>query len=86
MSDVVRWSREGKLIEMFGTGTAAIVAGIWKIGWEEGDVVVTPGMEDILQDNEEDINGLGNIGRAFYDRLLAIQEGRVDHEWSVVIE
>ncbi|GJJ13841.1 hypothetical protein Clacol_008098 [Clathrus columnatus] len=86
MSDILRWSNEGRLIEMFGTGTAAIIAGIWKVGWEDDDIVVTPEMEDVLKDSEEDTNGLGKIGKALYDRLLEIQEGRVDHEWSVVIE
>lgn len=86
VSDISRWSQEGRLIEMFGTGTAAIVAGIWKVGWEDQDIVVTPGLEDILKDGEKDINGLGEIGKAFYDRLLEIQEGRITHEWSVVVE
>ncbi|KAF8525119.1 branched-chain amino acid aminotransferase II [Hysterangium stoloniferum] len=80
MSDLVRWEKEGRILEAFGTGTAAIIAGVWRVGWEDQDILVT-------NDGEKDINGLAPIGKALYNRILEIQEGRVEgHEWSVVIE
>jgi len=87
MSDLVRWEKEDRLLEAFGTGTAAIIVGIWKVGWEDRDIVFNNGMEDILKDGENDVNGLAPIGKALYNRIVDIQQGRVEgHEWSVVIE
>lgn len=87
MSDIVRWEKEGRFIECFGSGTAAILVGIWKVGWEGKDIVLGSDMDEEVKDGEVDINGLGAIGRALYERILAIQEGRVEgHPWSVPCE
>jgi len=87
MSDIVQWEKEERFIECFGSGTAAILIGIWKVGWEGKDIVLGPDMDEEVKDGEVDINGLGAIGRALYDRILAIQEGRVEgHPWSVPCE
>ena len=86
MSDVLRWEKEGRFLEAFGSGTAAILAGVWKVGWEGRDLTVTVGMEDVIKEGETDVNGLGPVGRALYHRLVAIQEGKVDHPWSVACD
>ena len=84
MSHIVHWEKEGKLLEAFGSGTAAILAGVWRVGWQGRDITFGNGMEDELKEGETDVNGLGPVGKALYDRILDIQEGRVEaHEWSV---
>ncbi|KAF8508486.1 branched-chain-amino-acid transaminase [Gautieria morchelliformis] len=84
MSHIVLWAQEGRLLEAFGAGTAAVLAGVWRVGWEGRDIVFGNGMQDELKDGEKDVNGLGPVGKALYDRILEIQGGRVQgHEWSV---
>ena len=57
-------------------GTAAVVAAVGRIGYEGKDVVL-PAHE----------GALGPVGRAVYDRLTAIQEGKFEFEgWSVKCE
>jgi branched-chain amino acid aminotransferase len=84
ISHLVRWEQEGRLLEAFGSGTAAVLAGVHRVGWEGRDIMFGQGMEDELKEGEKDVNGLGPVGRALYDCILEIQEGRVEgHEWSV---
>lgn len=84
MSHIVLWEKEGRLLEAFGSGTAAILAGVRRVGWEGRDIMFGNGMEDELKEGETDVNGLGPVGKALYDQILEIQEGRVEgHEWSV---
>ncbi|KIJ45220.1 hypothetical protein M422DRAFT_30073 [Sphaerobolus stellatus SS14] len=87
MSDILRWEQEGRLLEAFGSGTAAILAGVWKVGWEGRDIIFGTTMDDLLKGGEEDVNGLGPIGKALYERIVAIQLGKVEgHPWSVPCE
>lgn len=73
MSDLVAWSAQGRLLEAFGTGTAVIVAPIGRIGFEGKDLVLP-----------EYKGGLGPVGKALWERIVDIQEGRVEwHGWSV---
>ena len=84
MSQIVVWEKEGRLLEAFGSGTAAILAGVWRVGWEGRDIIFGNGMEDELKEGETDVNGLGPVGKALYDQIVKIQEGRLEgHEWSV---
>ncbi|KAF9235844.1 aminotransferase [Melanogaster broomeanus] len=76
MDDLFQWSSQGKLVEALCIGTAAIVAAVNKIGYEGKDIK--------LPDYEA---GLGPVGMALREKLLAIQEGRDEYEgWSVVCE
>lgn len=84
MSHIVLWEKEGRLLEAFGSGTAAILAGVRRVGWEGREIMFGNGMEDELREGEKDVNGLGPVGKALYDRIVEIQEGRSEgHEWSV---
>lgn len=70
---LVEASRSGKLLEVFGTGTAAVVAPVRNIGYEGGDIEL-PVLE----------GGLGKVARSMYETLTAIMEGRVECEgWSI---
>lgn len=76
MAQLVAWSKEGKLLEAFGVGTAVIVAPVGRIGFEGQDVLV-----------KEHEGGLGPVGKALWKRIVEIQEGRVPWgNWSVVCE
>lgn len=75
MTDLLRWSADGKLLEAFGVGTAVIIASIGKIGFK--------GEDTILPTHE---GGLGPIAKAFRTRILDIQEGREQWKnWSILV-
>jgi branched-chain amino acid aminotransferase len=76
IDDLVQWSSQGKLAEALCIGTAAIVAAVNKIGYEGKDIKVL-----------ECEAGLGPVGMALREKILAIQEGRDEYNgWSVVCE
>ena len=76
IAQLFEWSDQGRLLEAFSVGTAAVVAAIGRIGYEGKDIV--------LPEHE---GGLGPVGRGLYDRLTAIQEGRFEWQgWSVPCE
>ena len=75
MYDLTEWSAQGKLLEALCIGTAAIVAAVNKIAFE-GKVITLP----------EHDSGLGPVGVALREKILAIQEGRNEYQgWSVII-
>jgi len=72
--ELLAWSEQDRLVEAFGVGTAVIVGGIGRIGFQGKDIVF-PKHE----------GGLGPVGAALYQRITDIQEGRVEWDhWSVV--
>jgi len=76
MRDLAQWSTEGKLLEAFGVGTAVIVAPIGRIGFQGKDLVL-PQYKGMY----------GPISQALWERLVDIQQGRVEWEgWSVPCE
>lgn len=67
-------ARDGTLCEVFGTGTAAIVTSVERIGYEGEDVKVPVD------------GGFGPMAQAFYDVLQEIQYGsREFADWSVLV-
>lgn len=78
MADLKSWSDQGKLLEIFGVGTAVIVAGIGRIGysgWGEEELVL-PAHE----------GGLGPVGKGLFDTLTDIQVGKVEFKgWCVPV-
>ena len=75
VGDMYKWSSENRLLEAFGVGTAAVVSGVGAVGLE--------GHPDI---NIPEYNGgLGPVGRALYNRITDIQEGRIEFgDWGYV--
>lgn len=73
MADLVEAEKNGTLVEVFGTGTAAIVSAVDKIGYEGRDIIIPTGSE-----------GMGSIAKGVLDRITAIQTGEIEHPWSVV--
>ncbi|KAL6886414.1 aminotransferase [Trichoderma longibrachiatum] len=75
MRELAEASKEGRLLEAFGAGTAAIVSPIRKISWK-GELV-----DCGLKETEES----GEIAAKVKEWMEAIQYGDVEHEWSVKV-
>lgn len=72
-------SSEGKVLEFFGVGTAAIVAPVSRIGWGGNDIV--------FSEYPKENGGLGIIGKAVLEMITSIQTGRTEFGgWSVVCD
>lgn len=72
MEDLFSWYDAGKLAEIFLVGTAAVVAGVGRVGFEG---------------RELDAGAMGSVAKALYERLTDIQEGKVEFEgWCVSVE
>jgi len=69
--------REGRILECFGAGTAAIVSPIKLIHYKDQDYHIPLNKEDPSAT-------IGPLAKRFSDRLMSIQYGDIDHPWSVV--
>merc|ERR1712046_328278 len=67
MKEVVKASKEGRLKEAFGAGTAAVVSPIKRINFKGEDIDLPSGEE------------IGPVAQGFWDALTDIQYGRVEH-------
>eukprot|EP01124_Arcella_intermedia_P026455 TRINITY_DN4975_c0_g1_i1.p1 TRINITY_DN4975_c0_g1~~TRINITY_DN4975_c0_g1_i1.p1 ORF type:complete len:386 (-),score=69.37 TRINITY_DN4975_c0_g1_i1:65-1222(-) len=75
MEQLVRALNEGRVIEMFGAGTAAVVSPVYKIFYEGKDYAVP------CKNNEA-----GDLTRRFMDTILGIQYGEIPSDWSVLVD
>ena len=73
MAEVVEASKEGRLMESFGAGTAAIISPVRCIVYKGEDINLPTG------------DDIGPIAKQFWTILTDIQYGKVEHEWSVVV-
>lgn len=62
IDEVIDNVKSGNLVEMFGTGTAAVISPVGEIYYKEEDFLVGDG-------------GVGEWSRKFYDEIVAIQYG-----------
>lgn len=76
MGDLASAADEGRLIEAFGTGTAAVVSPVRRISWK-GRMV-----ECGLKEQEE----AGEVARRMKAWIEAIQYGDEEHPWSLKIQ
>ena len=62
--------KEGTLEEVFGTGTAAVVAPVKELKWKDETVFIGDG-------------NIGPLTKKFYNTLTSIQKGQSNkhHEW-----
>ena len=74
MSEIKSAVGRGELIELFGAGTAAVVSPVDKIGYLGEDIEIPVG-ED----------GMGPLSRPLWERLVGIQKGVIESDWSVVV-
>jgi hypothetical protein len=71
MKDIADAADEGRMMEIFGAGTAAIVSPVRKISWRGR--LVDCGLEDHVE--------AGPIAQQMKDWMEAIQYGDEDHPW-----
>ncbi|KAK9695961.1 branched-chain-amino-acid transaminase bat2 [Basidiobolus ranarum] len=78
MSEIIKAEQDGRLIEMFGTGTACVVSPIKMIGFEGREIKVP-------LDPKDPNTQAGPLTKRFNDTLLGIQYGDIEHPWSVLV-
>ena len=74
IDDVMAAARDGRLEEVFGTGTAAVISPVGSLMYEGETVAVQGG-------------GTGPVTQKLYDTLTGIQWGRLpdDRRWTVTV-
>ena len=72
--EIIDASKNGSLQECFGTGTAATIAPVGRIGYDDG--------EDIILNNNE----VGPFARKIYEQLLGIQYGKTEDRFGWTVE
>lgn len=75
MPEVVKLQKEGRLVEMFGSGTAAVVSPVKEVGYN-GEKVPVPTGED----------GLGDVARIMLREINGRQLGTIKSDWSRIVE
>ncbi|CAG7564855.1 unnamed protein product [Fusarium equiseti] len=75
MKELAEAAEEGRLLEAFGTGTAAIVSPVRSISWR--GKLVDCGLSEVEES--------GEIALKMKEWIEAIQYGDEEHEWSFVI-
>ncbi|KAJ7108337.1 aminotransferase [Mycena epipterygia] len=77
-------AKAGVLLECFGAGTAVLIVAIERIGDVVDPTLKAEAVADITMKAGR---GLGKVGEALWDKLLALKEGRENFEgWSVLCE
>jgi len=74
MKEVQEASRTNQLVEMFGSGTAAVISAVDKIAYLGEDILIPTGS-----------GGMGPVAHAMWEELVGRQTGSIPSEWSVVI-
>lgn len=75
IEDIYKANEEGKLSEVFATGTAAVISPVGELCWKDQKIVI----------NE---NRIGALSQKLYDVLSGIQLGKVEDKfgWTVEVE
>lgn len=79
LGEVIDAVKEKRIIEAFGAGTAAIVSPVKGFHFEGTDY-------DIPLDRADPAAKAGKLTQRISDTIMGIQYGRIDSEWSVVVE
>lgn len=71
---IKKLAKQGRLLEMFGAGTAAVISPIDQISYMGEDIAVPTSSQD------------KPVFQRLYDTLTGIQYGKIDHPWATVID
>ncbi|KAM0746613.1 branched-chain amino acid aminotransferase II [Meredithblackwellia eburnea MCA 4105] len=74
MSEVVEAAKNGSLLEMFGTGTAAIVSAVNRVEYQ-GEMISVPVEE----------SGMGKVCQVMLRELVGRQRGDIPSPWSIKV-
>ncbi|TMW61622.1 hypothetical protein Poli38472_010685 [Pythium oligandrum] len=77
MKQIQKAVHEGKVLEVFGSGTAAIVSPVSTISYMDEDLSIPLTGTD---------GKAGKLAERVWKKLTDIQYGRVEHPWSVIVE
>jgi branched-chain amino acid aminotransferase len=74
IEEVFEAGKEGKLLEMFATGTAAVISPVGELSWKDEKVVINNGE-------------IGELSQKLYDELYGLQIGEVEDKlgWTVEV-
>ena len=75
MEELIAAHRSGKLREVFGCGTAAVITPVGTLGWKGEDMVINNGEP-------------GEIAARLFDAITGVQSGREPdkHGWMTTLE
>lgn len=87
IAEVKEAEAEGRLLEAFGSGTAAVVSPIKRIQWDGGLEARALGEQGAVEINVPLSPGkeAGPIAQRMWDWILERQYGDVESKWSVVV-
>ncbi|KDQ63857.1 hypothetical protein JAAARDRAFT_29904 [Jaapia argillacea MUCL 33604] len=74
MKEIKDASEAGTLVEFFGTGTAAVISPVDRIGYMGSDVHIPTGPD-----------GMGPVSKPIWKELVGRQTGTIPSDWSVVV-
>lgn len=74
IDEVFEAGKSGKLVEMFATGTAAVISPVGELAWKDEKVVINNGQ-------------IGELSQKLYDELYGLQIGEVEDTlgWTVEV-
>ena len=73
VAEIFRAHAEGRLVEAFGCGTAAVISPIGRLGWKDQAIEIGGGK-------------IGAISQRLYDTVTGIQTGRLEDPFGWVLE
>jgi branched-chain amino acid aminotransferase len=73
VAEIFRAHAEGRLVEAFGCGTAAVISPIGRLGWKDQAIEIGGGK-------------IGAISQRLYDTVTGIQTGRLEDPFDWVLE
>lgn len=76
MGEVDEAAKDGRLIEAFGTGTAAVISPVRRIGYKDRDILCG------LREDQE----AGEVASKMLKWIEDIQYGDYPHEWSYLVK
>lgn len=74
IDEVFEAGKSGKMVEMFATGTAAVISPVGELSWKDEKVVINKGK-------------IGELSQRLYDELYGLQIGEVEDKlgWTVEV-
>ncbi|KAJ3194145.1 hypothetical protein HK101_003392 [Irineochytrium annulatum] len=79
MKEITKAVEEGRMLEMFGSGTAAIVSPIKNILYKGKDWAIP-------LDPKDKSSQAGPFTKKLADTIMGIQYGEIPHKWSVIVD
>lgn len=75
IDDIFKAAQEGKLEEVFASGTAAVISPVGEMTWKDKNIVIND-------------NQIGTLSQRLYDAITGIQGGSVPDKfgWTTVVE